>query len=667
MQNHEQQLMTRSHQLTTISHYSSSSLPSPPIGNDAQSSSSNGNNSSSSYTREKVFFGNRVFAPPPPFPTSLEVIKSKLCQQQTNQAGAVKSTLPPYHEIKHSGHALARFSVKSRLTKKWRPTFWITQGRHKIHFFRSKADFDEWAANPYLTTPERNQLVKLTIDFINDVYKAGNSSLKGYRATPIQSKFVKIQQPHKHNRHPDKDNEWRKMASHFLLERWTSSKLPSVLVEIGGTDAGQVGALHIILVEMIKSSGHEYIVPTTTTTTTITTTTSTMNRLRGGKSDTSHHTNYAGSISSVGSNASVWELRSVGSNSAIGRSFSNLSCTSSIPSKDNDGGGGGGGGGPSALSYTDYESEDDRRDDDYQQQQQQQTGWNHYTAASPQGNIMQDDGVRDMAQYSNYTRQERTFSPPVSLQKIGSRIMMRMRSRSPSTRARRFQELQEEEEEDYMQQQQQQQQQQQHPHHSNSANVHNPSKLPYASSSMSNNAQNGQSSSAGMNIHAQVYQPSQPYSSGGPIHSTSSSSPSSVPSTYGIINPTTRNDATHYSPMMEGSSTDRYTKYPSATLEPHPNTKQLDPKNLPPPPPGVRGVSRGVSLLRGLSSAFDGEFFSAVMLDEGNLSSPVSQQRQEKMQYATMEGDPLVESNMVRMNSLNLSDNYQRDEKVLGV
>eukprot|EP00557_Chaetoceros_sp_GSL56_P005442 CAMPEP_0176490940 /NCGR_PEP_ID=MMETSP0200_2-20121128/8153_1 /TAXON_ID=947934 /ORGANISM="Chaetoceros sp., Strain GSL56" /LENGTH=450 /DNA_ID=CAMNT_0017888309 /DNA_START=645 /DNA_END=1997 /DNA_ORIENTATION=+ len=217
------------------------------------------------------------------------------------------------------------------------------------------------------------------------------------------------------------------------------------------------------------------------------------------------------------------------------------------------------------------------------------------------------------------------------------------------------------------QQQQQQQQQQQHPHHSNSANVHNPSKLPYASSSMSNNAQNGQSSSAGMNIHAQVYQPSQPYSSGGPIHSTSSSSPSSVPSTYGIINPTTRNDATHYSPMMEGSSTDRYTKYPSATLEPHPNTKQLDPKNLPPPPPGVRGVSRGVSLLRGLSSAFDGEFFSAVMLDEGNLSSPVSQQRQEKMQYATMEGDPLVESNMVRMNSLNLSDNYQRDEKVLGV
>ena len=173
-----------------------------------------------------------------------------------------------------------------------------------------------------------------------------------------------------------------------------------------------------------------------------------------------------------------------------------------------------------------------------------------------------------------------------------------------------------------------------------------------------------------MNIHAQVYQPSHTYSSGGPIHTSSSSSSMSAPSSSYAIHASARNDATHYSSMMEGSPPDRYTTYSSATLEPHPKTKQLDPNNMPPPPPGVRGVSRGVSLLRGLSSAFDGEFFNAVMSDEGILSSPISQphpQRQDKMQmYASMGGDPLVESNMVRMNSLNLSDNFQRDEKVLG-
>jgi TolA-binding protein len=233
---------------------------------------------------------------------------------------------------------------------------------------------------------------------------------------------------------------------------------------------------------------------------------------------------------------------------------------------------------------------------------------------------------------------------------------------------------QQQQQQQQQQQHQQQQQQQQQPQQSISANVHpSSSKIPYANAPMSNNLPNGRASSVGMNIHAQVYQPSQTYSSG-PSHppSSSSSSTSAAPpsvSNYSM-HASARNDS-HYSPMME-TSPDRYTKYPSATLEPHPKTKQLDPNHMPPPPPGVRGVSRGVSLLRGLSSAFDGDLFNAVMSDEGlMMTSPVSppqQQRQDKMQtYASMSGDPLVESNMVRMNSLNLSDNFQRDEKVLGV
>mmetsp|Transcript_2575 Transcript_2575/g.4821 ORF Transcript_2575/g.4821 Transcript_2575/m.4821 type:complete len:414 (+) Transcript_2575:284-1525(+) len=322
-----------------------------------------------------------VFAPPPPFPTSLQVIKSKFstsCQTNNNK---IKSTLPPYHEIKHSGHALARFSAKSRyLTKKWRPTFWITRGQHKILFFRSKTDFDEWAANPYLTTQERNALVKFIVDFKNDAYKLRNKHLKGYRASPIESKFVKInhkqqqQQQQKQEQYPQAA---RKMTSHFSLECWTSSKTPSILVEIGGTDAGQVGALHIILVEMIKSSGHEYTPPIT-------------HHHSGDGGDGRNHSSHGSSrVYRSRSNSSVWEMHSAGSRSSgIGYySASNLSYASSIQSGDDS-------------------------DSQYQQQQNQYySEWN-----SHQVSMKGDDSMHRQSS-------------------LGSRIMMRMRSRSPSTRS----------------------------------------------------------------------------------------------------------------------------------------------------------------------------------------------------------------------------------------
>lgn len=84
--------------------------------------------------------GNKKFAPPPEFPKSLEVAKMQIY----NRNMKVLSTLPPYHDVKHSGELLARFSLKSMLTKKWRSTFWIAYGKNQILFFRSKHDFDEW-------------------------------------------------------------------------------------------------------------------------------------------------------------------------------------------------------------------------------------------------------------------------------------------------------------------------------------------------------------------------------------------------------------------------------------------------------------------------------------------------------------------------------------------
>jgi hypothetical protein len=371
---------------------------------------STGTTNNTNNTNTKV-----VFAPPPPFPTSLQVLKSKLSNYQTTTKN-IKSTLPPYHEIKHSGHALARFSAKSRLlTKKWRPTFWITQAQHKLVFFRSKVDFDEWAANPYLTTQERNKLVKVIYDFKNDAYKPGYKNLKGYRASPIQSKFVKLN--HRQQQQEDQDAV-RKMASHFSLECWTSSKGPSILVEIGGTDAGQVGALHIVLAEMIHLSGHEYTPPIA-------------EHSHGGaggrntaaaaaaaasSSLSSHHSNHSRIHGNRSHSTSVWELHSAGSNSsAVGYySISNMSS---------------------------YASSIYSTDDSTGPQQQHEAEWNIH-----QGN------------HATQHYSARHGTPPKRLHSLGSRIMMRMRSRSPSTRAQRVQELQQE------MLQQQKQQEEYHPH-----------------------------------------------------------------------------------------------------------------------------------------------------------------------------------------------------------
>jgi hypothetical protein len=176
------------------------------------------------------------FAPPPQKPQSLEVTKSQYFSQKRD----VQSTLPAFHKIKHSGEVNARFSLKSLLiNKKWRPTFWIMYGTNSLLFFRSKTDFDEWASNPFLQKQDRDNLVKLNIDVVNDLYRPG-LQMKGYKATPVRTKSTR-----------------EGPMNVFKLERWFAYG-PSVVAAFGGKNACQVGALQSIMTGMIARSGNKF-------------------------------------------------------------------------------------------------------------------------------------------------------------------------------------------------------------------------------------------------------------------------------------------------------------------------------------------------------------------------------------------------------------------------
>jgi hypothetical protein len=85
-------------------------------------------------------------------------------------------------------------------------------------------------------------LVKTTIDFKNDVYKPG-FNLKGYKVSSIKSKYIR-------------DGKSKRMASNFKLERY-NARGASIVIALGGKNAGEVGALHAVMYEMAKKCGHK--------------------------------------------------------------------------------------------------------------------------------------------------------------------------------------------------------------------------------------------------------------------------------------------------------------------------------------------------------------------------------------------------------------------------
>lgn len=91
-------------------------------------------------------------------------------------------------------------------------------------------------SNPFLRMDDRNALVKLTVDFKNDLYKPG-IKLHGYGPTGIRTKGYSREG----------------QMFHFKLERWYSYG-PSVLAAFGGKNAYEVKALHRIIAEMVRKA-----------------------------------------------------------------------------------------------------------------------------------------------------------------------------------------------------------------------------------------------------------------------------------------------------------------------------------------------------------------------------------------------------------------------------
>lgn len=155
--------------------------------------------------------------------------------------------MPSFEKVTHSGHCMARISLKSLIIKKWRPVFWICYGDSRIIFFRSKSDFDEWATNPLLNLVEREELVKLDIDFKDFTKKPG---VKGYRAASLHMK----------------DYSGRTRLLHtFKLEEWMYYG-PIILGAFASKNRRDVHSLLVIMREIMKKykqniGGYGYHVP----------------------------------------------------------------------------------------------------------------------------------------------------------------------------------------------------------------------------------------------------------------------------------------------------------------------------------------------------------------------------------------------------------------------
>lgn len=107
----------------------------------------------------------------------------------------------------------------------------MSYGATKILVFRSHADFEDWAANPYLTRAQRDFLVKLEVDFLEDAYKA---NVRGYQVTSVRCKNYNNQLLHQ-----------------FKLERWMDYG-PTIAAAFASHSENDVNQLRIIISEMMK-------------------------------------------------------------------------------------------------------------------------------------------------------------------------------------------------------------------------------------------------------------------------------------------------------------------------------------------------------------------------------------------------------------------------------
>lgn len=173
-------------------------------------------------------FDDPRFAPKPAKPHGLENAYTL-----ARNAPPGSSPLPDFNLVKHSGYVLARISFRTILIKKWKQVFWVTYGTNKLLVFRSSHDFEDWVSNPYLSTTQRDFLVKLEIDFVQDMFQRG---VRGYQATNQSLK-----------------NYSNQMLYQFKLERWMEYG-PTIAAAFASANEREIFQLRTIISEMLKRS-----------------------------------------------------------------------------------------------------------------------------------------------------------------------------------------------------------------------------------------------------------------------------------------------------------------------------------------------------------------------------------------------------------------------------
>jgi len=164
------------------------------------------------------------FAPPPEEPLS---------NKNSYDKKSIASQLPSYNAITHSGTVMARISLKSLILRQWKQIFWITYGLHKILFFRTKSDFEEWLTNPYLNKEERGNLIKAGIDLKCDIHQPG---IRCFRTLPLRFK----------------EYGKRGMMYTFKLEQWMYYG-PIIIGAFASNNKSDTKGLYTIIREIIKT------------------------------------------------------------------------------------------------------------------------------------------------------------------------------------------------------------------------------------------------------------------------------------------------------------------------------------------------------------------------------------------------------------------------------
>jgi len=174
------------------------------------------------------------FAPKPKPPHGLENAR-----KLSHNAPPGSSPLPDFDLVTHSGYSLARISFRTILIKKWKQIFWVSYGDSKVLIFRSSADFEDWISNPYLTKAQRDFLVKLEIDVVQDMFKP---NIRGYQTTNQRLKAYNSE-----------------MLYQFKLERWMDYG-PTIAAAFGSRNEREIYHLRTIFGEMIKRAQKSHAV-----------------------------------------------------------------------------------------------------------------------------------------------------------------------------------------------------------------------------------------------------------------------------------------------------------------------------------------------------------------------------------------------------------------------